>query len=191
MPSQTAVVWFRRDLRLADNPAWAAATQAADRVLALFVVDPAVMATADRRRRDLVLAPLGALDAQLRDRGGALLVRTGDPVVVVPEVARSAGAASVHLNGDVSGYAQRRDAAVRTALQPDVAADVRWGSHVHRPGSVVAGTGSTHQVFTPYHRAWTAEPWAPWPEDGDADVVDPHGDRSLGAEPLPRPEGDP
>ena len=187
MSTQTAVVWFRRDLRLADNPAWAAATQSADRVLALFVVDARVTATAGDRRRALVRAHLRALDEQLRSRGGGLLVRSGDPVELVPRVAAAAGAGSVHVNGDVSGYAQRRDDAVRRALQPDVAFDVRWGSHVHRPGSVVAGTGATHQVFTPYHRAWSSTPWEPWPEEDDAQVLDPSsvpGVRSVGPDPL-------
>jgi deoxyribodipyrimidine photo-lyase len=38
-PSGPSIVWFRRDLRLEDNPAWSAATATADRVLALFVLD--------------------------------------------------------------------------------------------------------------------------------------------------------
>ncbi len=190
----TAVVWFRRDLRLSDQPAWAAATEAADRVVALFVLDRTVLATADDRRRDLLLASLHALDAQLRDLGGALLVRHGDPVRTVAAVARAAGATSVHVDGDVSAYAQRRDAAVRGALQPEVAVDVRWGGLVHAPGAVTSpSTGRTHQVFTPFHRAWSATPWAPWPDGGDAAVVDPwsSGQQALRPEPIPEPGADP
>jgi len=115
-----------------------------------------VLATAGPLRRDLLLAHLGALDARLRERGAALLVRTGDPIQVVAQVARAVGAATVHVNGDVSEYAQRRDAAARTALGARTELDVHWGCHVLRPGSVVAAsTGSVHKVFTPFHAAWS------------------------------------
>ncbi len=191
----TAVVWFRRDLRLADNPAWSAASQAADRLLALFVLDPAVLDTAGDRRRDLLLAHLGALDARLRDRGGALLVRRGRPFEVVPEVARAVGAASVHVNGDTSGAAQRRDEAVRAALGPEVAWDLRWGCHVLPPGSVTSpSSGAIHQVFTPFHRAWSATAWRPWPEEAEVEVIDPADldltDALRGIE-LPAPSSEP
>lgn len=199
----TAVVWFRRDLRLADNPAWSAAAQAADHILALFVLDPAVLVTAGPRRRDLLLAHLGALDARLRAQGAALLVRTGDPVQVVAQVASAVRAASVHVNGDVSAYAQRRDAAVRAALGSRTELDVRWGCHVLRPGSVVAASsGSVHKVFTPFHTAWTsaldAGPLDREPAAGAADAVgvpvhprDPALPTSLAPEVLPEPAARP
>uniref|UniRef100_UPI0025FDA5F4 deoxyribodipyrimidine photo-lyase n=1 Tax=Nocardioides sp. TaxID=35761 RepID=UPI0025FDA5F4 len=69
-------MWFRRDLRLGDNPALLEA--AADGpVLALFVLDPALWGPAGPTRRAYLAASLDALDASLRERGGRLCVRRG------------------------------------------------------------------------------------------------------------------
>ncbi|MDH3682571.1 MAG: deoxyribodipyrimidine photo-lyase, partial [Acidimicrobiia bacterium] len=45
-------MWFRRDLRLDDNPAWAAATAAHDQVVALFVLEPRLLNASGQMRRD-------------------------------------------------------------------------------------------------------------------------------------------
>ena len=84
--TSTSVMWFRRDLRLADNPALLAAC-AADAVVPLFVVDPLLWSRAGAVRKAYLRAALSALDGSL---GGALVVRHGDPRRVVPEVAEEA-----------------------------------------------------------------------------------------------------
>ena len=75
----SALVWFRADLRLGDNPAWDAATSAHEQVVALFVVDPGLWDHSGEHRRNQMAAHLGALDTSLRSRGGRLRVRRGDP----------------------------------------------------------------------------------------------------------------
>src|SRR4051794_27697408 len=105
-----AVMWFRRDLRLADNPALLDAVAAGDgSVLGLFVLDPALWDKAGAPRRDHVLASLRSLSESM---DGNLVVRRGDPAEVVPELAAEIGAASVHLAADFGPYGGRRDAAV-------------------------------------------------------------------------------
>jgi DNA photolyase len=103
-----SVVWFRRDLRLADNPAWAAGTATADRVTALYVLDPTLLASAGPFRRAQLLAHLHALDASLRRRGGRLLVRHGRASEVVAQVTAEAGASAVHANADATPYGRGR-----------------------------------------------------------------------------------
>ena len=192
-PTGPSIVWFRRDLRLEDNPAWSAATASADRVLALFVMDRVCLDTAGPLRLDLMAAHLGALDRSLRRRGGSLLVRSGDPAAVVADVAASVGASRVHLNADVSGYSQRRDRAVADRLTAaGVAVQAHWGSLVHRPGTVVSPTtGRAHRVFTPFSKVWATTPWEPWPEAGTAVVVDPGALPALRAEEVPGPGAGP
>ncbi|WP_433009343.1 cryptochrome/photolyase family protein [Kribbella sp. CA-294648] len=151
----TAVMWFRRDLRLADNPALLDAVAAGDgRVVALFVLDPLLWDQAGAPRRDQLTASLRSLSESI---GGRLVVRRGDPVEVVPAVAAEVGAASVHVSADYGPYGQRRDAAVEKALGCPL---VATGSpYAVAPGRVLTQQGSAYQVFTPYFRAWLDHGW--------------------------------
>ncbi len=82
----TTVMWFRRDLRLADNPALAAAAAGGD-VVPLFVIDPAFIRAGAPR-----LAFLAECLAELHEATrGALVIRRGNPVDVVPAVADRGG----------------------------------------------------------------------------------------------------
>lgn len=185
----TALVWFRRDLRLHDNPAWAAATSGHRRVVALYVLDDVPSGVAGHHRRRQHLAELHALDATLRRRGGRLMVRRGAPSVVVPAVVAATGAAAVHFNADVTPYARRRDHEV--AATAGVPVHTTWGNLVLPPGSVRAGAGHVHKVFGAYHRVWRSTPLEPWPQAGDAQIGDDAGD---GLPPFdeapPRPPGE-
>jgi deoxyribodipyrimidine photo-lyase len=171
-----AVVWFRRDLRLGDNPAWAAATATHEQVTALYVLDDRLLRAAGPFRRRQMLANLHALDASLRERGGRLLVRRGDPSDVVPREAARAGAGSVYANADVTPYATARDDAAEGALADDgIAIHWSWGGLVHPPGSILTTKGELSRVFTPFHRAWAKARLDPWPEPGDARIADDAG----------------
>jgi deoxyribodipyrimidine photo-lyase len=145
-----AVMWFRRDLRLADNPALADTAAAGDRdVVGLFVIDPALFSPAGKPRRDYLLSSLTRLSDAL---GGRLVVRRGDPVTVVPRLVREAGAASVHVSADHGPYGRRRDEAVAAAL--DVPFVASGSPYAVAPGELRNKQGSGFQVFTPYFRAW-------------------------------------
>jgi deoxyribodipyrimidine photo-lyase len=163
-------MWFRRDLRLADNPALLAAVDSAradgdGRVVPLFVVDPALLLPAGDVRLAYLVASLGSLDASL---GGALLFQHGDPVEVLPEVVRAAGATSVHIADDFGPYGRRRDAAVEAALDVPL---VRTGSpYAVAPGRVTKDDGSSYRVYTPFWRAWMQHGWpTPAAPPGDVD----------------------
>ena len=89
----TSVMWFRRDLRLADNPALIAAAEDGD-VLPLFVLDPALWGPSGPSRRAYLGASLRSLDASLRQRRTQLSVVRGDPVrrvVLAAKAVRIAG----------------------------------------------------------------------------------------------------
>ncbi len=157
-------MWFRRDLRLDDNPAFAAAAATHRDIAALFVLDPRLLDAAGPFRRRQLLADLAALDERLRALGGRLRVVAGDATQVVPAEARRFGAAAVHVNLDVSPLARRRDTAVAAALREwEVAWRPQWGGLVHEPGAVRTAKGTLSQVFTPFWRTWRATPLTPWP----------------------------
>ena len=80
MPS-TAVMWFRRDLRVRDLPALADAARA-DRIVPVFVFDERLLRTGrfpSANRTAFMLGCLRELDSALRDRGAQLVVRHGRP----------------------------------------------------------------------------------------------------------------
>jgi deoxyribodipyrimidine photo-lyase len=153
-------MWFRRDLRLLDNPALLAAIAGAqadgDReVVPLFVLDPALWNSAGPVRQAYLVASLDALGASL-DR--SLLIRHGNPADVVAQVAAAIGASSVHIAEDFAPYGIRRDAAVAQALGKVPL--MRTGSaYAVSPGRVVKGDGTAYRVFTPFYRAWMAQGW--------------------------------
>lgn len=150
-------MWFRRDLRLRDNPALLAAAGDTDDVVPLFVLDPALWEPAGDRRRAYLAASLAALDASI---DGSLLVRRDDPVRAVVSVARRAGARRVHVAADHQPYGRRRDEAVGAALAQEGIELVRTGSpYVVAPGRITKGDGSPFQVYSPFARAWLQHGW--------------------------------
>ena len=153
---EIGLVWFRRDLRLDDNPAWAAATSHHRFVVPLFVIDPRLLARVGPFRRRQLLATLQALDYELAESGGRLLIRIGDPVRLVPETAAALSVGAVYWNDDVSPFAVTRDAKVEAGLP--VPAHRSWGTLVHPPGTVLTAKGTLSRVFTPFYKAWSARP---------------------------------
>jgi deoxyribodipyrimidine photo-lyase len=156
----TSVMWFRRDLRLGDNPALLEACADGD-VLPLFVLDPALWGPAGPSRRAYLGASLRSLDDHLHDRlGGRLSVVRGDPVRRVVLAARAVGAERVHVAADFGPYGHQRDLRVEQALADAGVELVRTGSpYAVAPGRVTNGSGEAYQVFTPFSRAWTEHGW--------------------------------
>ena len=142
----TAVLWFRRDLRLADHPALVAAHEAADEVIPVFVLDQALLGPSGPHRTAFLH---GAL-ADLQERIG-LRVLTGRPEEVIPRI----GADSVHISSDHGPYGRARDHRVQNALKdtPLIANGSPYGV---TPGTLRKADGSPYKVFTPYLKAWRA-----------------------------------
>jgi len=182
-----ALVWFRRDLRLDDNPAWASATAAADRVTALYVLDPVLLHGAGAFRRTQLVAHLRALDGGLQRLGGHLLVRTGPPARVVLATASALGADLLCVNADVTPYARRRDRAVEEQFSG--AFEQWWGNLVHHPGSIVTAAGRVSRVFTPFAAKWSRTARPIWPESASAMLDDDPGDGVPEVECQPFQEG--
>jgi deoxyribodipyrimidine photo-lyase len=150
-------LWFRRDLRLGDNPALLAARDAAgDGVLPLFVLDDALRRPSGAPRLAFLYRSLRALDETL---GGRLVVLRGKPDDVVPRLAREVAASSVHIAADSGPYGRQRDERVAAAL-PDGVALVRTGSpYAVAPGRVRKDDDTPFRVYTPFYRAWRRHGW--------------------------------
>ena len=158
---QLAIHWFRRNLRLDDNAALAAAAGAGSRrVLCVFVVD-------DEQLRDEGIGParagyqhgaLAELDDALRRHGGALLVRRGDPGRVLDEVAAETGAVVVTAAADVSPFSRRREREVSAALRGR-GVELQLSSELFytSPAATTHDDGRPFTVFSPYRRRFFAQ----------------------------------
>jgi deoxyribodipyrimidine photo-lyase len=161
MPSR-AVVWFRRDLRVADHPALLAALDAADQVVPVFVVDRTLLEgrPSGPNRRAFLHGALQALARDLEALGGRLLVREGDPVTMLPALAREVAANAVWCSREYTPYARRRDAAVERALRADGRAlHSMPGVYLSDFDEVRRADGDPFRVYSPFARAAKAAAW--------------------------------
>ncbi|MBV9823890.1 MAG: deoxyribodipyrimidine photo-lyase, partial [Actinobacteria bacterium] len=154
------MMWFRRDLRLSDNPALVAAGRAAREagdpaVLGVFVLDPALLKPSGAPRLAVLYRTLRALDDRL---GGRLVVRHGDPAKVLPVLCREVDASSVHCAADFGPYGDRRDEAVADALG-EVQLRRCGSAYAVEPGTVRNGSGENFKVYSAFYRAWREHGW--------------------------------
>ncbi|TDV56093.1 cryptochrome/photolyase family protein [Actinophytocola oryzae] len=178
----TAIVWFRRDLRVRDQPTFLAAGTC-EHVVGVFVLDPALLGPAGAARRRFLFGCLRELDTAL---GGRLLLLSGDPAVEIPRLASALQAHTVHVAGDHGPYGKGRDEAVRRSLGPRTRLVVTGSPYAVAPGRVRTADGRRFTVFTPFSRVWRAHGWRA-PAETDAATVrwaDP-GTLDLGGVPLP------
>ncbi|MFJ9083019.1 cryptochrome/photolyase family protein [Streptomyces sp. NPDC102384] len=150
------VVLFTSDLRVHDHPPLRAALTAGDVVVPLFVRDTGVAGFLAPNREAFLADCLRDLDAELRDRGGRLVVRSGDVVDEVAKVVTETDACVVHVAGGVSAYAHRREDRLRDTLHRlgcDLVAHDGVVTCVP-PGAVTPDARDHFAVFTPYHRHW-------------------------------------
>ena len=158
--NSNSVMWFRRDLRLTDNPALnvAANLEGARRtVTPLFVLDPIFLERSGVPRLAFLFRSLRELNRQL---DGSLVVRIGDPAKIVAQVAQEVGAVDVLAAKDFAPYGQKRDAKVSQALQKIGARLQHVGSpYAVDPGTVRKADATPYSVFTPFSKVWLAHGW--------------------------------
>ncbi len=150
-----AIVWFRRDLRLADNPALAAARAAHERVLPLYVHAPDEEApwAPGGAARWWLHHSLAALDADLRRRGSALHMARGPSLRVLEALIAETGAAAVYWNRLYEPAAIIRDRAIKDALRArGIGAHSSNAALLIEPWEMQTGQGDPYRVFTPFWR---------------------------------------
>ncbi|OLT32304.1 hypothetical protein BJF79_36380 [Actinomadura sp. CNU-125] len=146
----TSIVLFTRDLRVRDNPALAQACRAG-RVVPLFVLDDAILGRRPAPNRvRFLLDALECLRGSLRDAGGDLVVRRGDPART--SRGSPSGRARGRWRSPTTG--RRRGGRLASLRGLGLRVTVHPGVTVVPPGELTPAGGDHYRVFTPYWRVW-------------------------------------
>ena len=168
----TCLLWLRRDLRLADQPALAAALATGLPVLPVFIWAPEEEApwAPGAASRWWLHHSLAALDTDLRRHGGRLVIRRGPTLPALRRLARETGATHVVWNRLYEPAMLERDKAVKAALRTDgLTATSSNAALLFEPWTVLTQQDKPYQVFTPYYRTCLADgdPSSPAPVSRD------------------------
>ena len=153
----TAIHWFRRDLRLTDNTALAAAIAAHDHVVPVYVVSSwrKEHRWTGAPRQEFLCGSLAALAANLETKGGRLIVRRGDADRVLPALAREIGAETIYFNRDPDPFGRKMERKVTAAAEKlGIATHAHKDIALHERDEVLTGSGTPFRVFTPFAKAW-------------------------------------
>ena len=156
----TALIWFRRDLRLADNPALAAALETHDHVIPVFIHAPDEEApwAPGAASRWWLHHSLRALDEDLRRRGSCLHVLRGPSLECLRKIITAAGAMAVYWNRLHEPAITARDTIIRQALVEDgIDARSFKAALLFEPCEVRTGQDQPYRVFTPFWRKARAQ----------------------------------
>jgi len=149
------IVWFRRDLRLDDNPALQAALRSGLPVVCVYVHAPDEQApwAPGAASRWWLHHSLAALDADLRARGSGLLIRHGPSLQVLQSLIAQTGASEVVWNRLYEPTLVARDKQVKQQLRAHGIVAESFNAHLlFEPWEIATGAGDPYRVFTPFWR---------------------------------------
>jgi deoxyribodipyrimidine photo-lyase len=154
----TQIIWFRRDLRLADQPALCAAIASGEAVIPVYILDDE---TPKHRRmggasRWWLHHSLASLDADLRKLGSRLILRRGNSVAILCELAEKTAASAVHCIRHYEPWWRNAERALKAELPAGCTLEKHDGNYLLPPGSVKTGSGGPFKIYTPFWRALSA-----------------------------------
>lgn len=156
MSVSPSIVWFRHDLRVADNPALHAAAERGGPVLCVYIYDD--QASLDDEGRGLGEASqwwlhhsLSSLGEDLAQIGATLHILRGNPQVIIPSLVQDISAGAVFWNRRYDAYGIETDKQIKETLKSDgLEAESFKANLLHEPWEVKTGSGEYYKVFTPY-----------------------------------------
>ena len=183
---QTAIHWFRRDLRLTDNTALHAAAVSSRHVAPLYV-----LSTWEKHhgwtgpaRQQFLCGCIESLAKNLEAAGSRLIVRAGRAEDEIGRLIAETGAQAVYFNRDYDPFGREAEKRVRERCRSlGVECLDFQDSVMHEPGDVLTGEDQPYRVFTPYSKNWLAKPRRE-PEKRTRLPSLPPG-RDIGSLPLP------
>lgn len=167
MPSTPVIAWYRNDLRIADHAPLAAAARHDAPVIAVFVLDenPANRWPAGGASRWWLHHSLASLADALERIGGRLVIRRGDTVAVLREIANSHRAGALYFERRYEPFERELEERVHDALADRLEVRRFGGRLLNEPERISNASGEPYRVFTPFSKACLRlpEPAAPGP----------------------------
>ena len=169
---QPVILWFRRNLRLADNSALLAAVESGQPVIPVYISDTQDSGTASRW---WLHHSLLSLDRELRKRGASLVLRSGSPPAVLDELSRECDASAVYFARRYEPESRRQEDGVEDRLGGRLELHCYEDSLLHIPESISTQAGNPYRVFTPFWNTARSlgEPDPPSPAPHDLNVANP------------------
>ncbi|MEM9444351.1 MAG: deoxyribodipyrimidine photo-lyase [Verrucomicrobiota bacterium] len=152
----TAIHWFRRDLRLSDNPSLYHALNEHDTVLPIFIFDPKILKAKDVGipRIAYLLEALASLKKNLQYIGAELFILKGEPVQQLSGLFKANRITALYYNKDYEPYALERDNIVNQLCQKkEISCKVFEDLCIYPPNTILKKDGSPYTVFTPFSKA--------------------------------------
>jgi deoxyribodipyrimidine photo-lyase len=155
----TALFWFRRDLRVHDNTGLHHALQNASKVWCVFVLDTDILDALPKRDRrvDFIVHTLTQLDTELRalNPKAGLIVRHASSKTAIARLASDLHVQAVYANHDDEPQALARDQYVRGQLSNlGIALHTSKDHVIFERSEILTASGTPYSVFTPYKNAW-------------------------------------
>jgi deoxyribodipyrimidine photo-lyase len=148
------IIWFRRDLRLADNPALYAALDSGKPLILLYVDETNCGRDLGSAAKVWQHHSLESLESSIRSNGGQLILRRGEASKILDDLIRKTGADEVHWNRRYEGWAREIDKSIKTELKTrGLTAESHKANLLTEPWEVATKTGGFYKVFTPFWRA--------------------------------------
>ena len=149
------ILWFRRDLRLSDQPALAAAVASGAPIIPLYILDDD---TPKHRKmgaasRWWLHYSLTALDTNLQAFGSKLILRAGKSDEILRTLAAETDASAIHCIRHYEPWWRNAEKAVANALGEGTAFVCHDGNYLLPAGSVTTGSGGQYKIYTPFMRA--------------------------------------
>lgn len=152
--TQPQIVWLRRDLRMADQPALYAAASAGP-VVPVYVLDDAragdhAYGGASRWWLHHSLESMGKSCANANSR---IVLRQGDAPQILASLAEQVGAECIHAIRHYEPWWKEAEDELRDALGDAGRLRLYDGNYLMPPGSVTTGAGTPYKIYTPFSKA--------------------------------------